>query len=89
MFLKHSGARKNTAEVSHTATLHIFGVFKSSGTQSNAYRSLLAALMNKPSVLKWLGTNAKECGSIHTASSYISCVLRCPGISLIHRGTFS
>ena len=51
--------------------------------------SLLTALMNKHSVLKWLGANAKERGSIETASSHIAYVLRCPGISLIHRGTFS
>ena len=55
---------------------YIFFCAKLLGTQSCAYGSLLTALMHKPSVLKRSGTNAKERGPIHTASSHISYVLR-------------
>ena len=37
--------------------------------------------MHMSSVLKQSGTNAKKRGSIPTASSHISCVFSCPGIS--------
>ena len=66
-----------------------FCIFKLSGTQPSANGFLLTALIHKPSDLKRFGINDKHCGSIHTASSHISCVLRYLGTSLIHRGTFS
>ena len=66
-----------------------FCVFKLSGAQSSVYAFFLAALMHKPSVLRRFATNVKECGSIQTASSHISCVLTRLGISLTQRGTFS
>ena len=66
-----------------------FCTFKLSGTQPSANGFLLIALIHKPSDLKWFGINDKHCGSIYTASSHISCVLRCLGTSLIQRGTFS
>ena len=66
-----------------------FCVFRRSGTQSSVYAFFLTALIHRPSVLIRSGTNAKERGSTHTASSHISAVLRRLGISLIQRGTFS
>ena len=66
--------------------IYIFWVFRL--TQSGVYAFFLTALIHRPSVLRRSGTNAKESGSIHTASSHISCVLRRLGISLIQCGTF-
>ena len=44
--------------------------------------------MHMSSVLRWSGTNSNEYGSIRTASSHISFVLRWFETSIIQRGTF-
>ena len=45
--------------------------------------------MHMSSVLRRSGTNFNEYGSMRTASSHISFVLRCSGTSLIQRGIFA
>ena len=73
----------------HVLSFYIFFcIFKLSDMQSSAYAFFLAALIHKPSNLKRFGINEKDRGSMRTALSHISCILKGLGISLIQRETF-